>query len=124
MLNRVELLGRLGADPEETATSSGMVIVKMRIATDRRVKNGEEWTNETDWHRVTVFGRTAENCAKFLRKGRQVFVDGRLQYGSYEKEGVKHYTTDIIANDVKFIGGKGDSQVAEPLPVPDEDLPF
>jgi single-strand DNA-binding protein len=106
MINRAILLGRLGADPELKSTTSGSSVCNLRVATDHRVKRGDSWEDETEWHRVTCFGRVAENCGKYLEKGRQVFIEGRIQTRSWEKDGVKRYSTEIIANEVKFIGSK------------------
>src|SRR5688500_7456925 len=106
-LNRVTLIGNLGADPELKSAGSTSVC-NLSIATSYKPKDKEEIT---EWHRVTVFGKTAENCAKYLQKGRSVYVDGRLQTRSYEKDGIKRYSTDIVATDVKFLGGpKGEAR--------------
>jgi len=106
-LNKVMIIGNLGRDPEVSYTPSGLAITKFSIATtDVRVdRNSGERTERTEWHRITVFGKTAENCGRFLSKGRQVYVEGRLQTSSYEKDGITRYSTDIIANQVTFLGG-------------------
>lgn len=104
-VNQVVLVGRLGRDPEIKTTQSGTEVCKLSVATSRKYK-GEE---QTQWHRVTVFGKAAEACGRFLSKGRQVAVTGRIEYSESERDGVKRYFTDIIAQDVQFIGGKGDS---------------
>ncbi|SCY70218.1 single-stranded DNA-binding protein [Desulfoluna spongiiphila] len=107
-LNKVMIIGNLGRDPEVSYTPSGLAICKFSIATtDVRVdRNSGERTERTEWHRITVFGKTAENCGRFLAKGRQVYVEGRLQTSSYEKDGITRYSTDIIANQVTFLGGR------------------
>ena len=108
MLNKVHLIGNLGADPETRTTGGGMVVASLRLATSRRVKKGDNWEEETEWHKVTVFGKTAENCAKYLKKGRQVFVEGRIHYSKYkDKDGNERYGVEVVADDVKFLGGKG-----------------
>lgn len=107
-LNKVMIIGNLGRDPEVSYTPSGLAITKFSVATtDVRVdRNSGERTERTEWHRITVFGKTAENCGRYLAKGRQVYVEGRLQTSSYEKDGITRYSTDIIANQVTFLGGR------------------
>lgn len=107
-LNKVMIIGNLGRDPEVSYTPSGLAICKFSVATtDVRVdRNSGERNERTEWHRITVFGKTAENCGRFLAKGRQVYVEGRLQTSSYEKDGITRYSTDIIANQVTFLGGR------------------
>lgn len=105
-VNKVILIGRLGQNPDMKNTASGMAIAKLNVATSRRVKKGEEWVEETEWHRVTTFGKTAEACGRFLEKGRQVYVEGRLQTSSYEKDGEKRYSTEVVADTVQFLGDK------------------
>lgn len=106
MLNKALLIGNLGADPETRTAGSGTVITNLRVATSRRVKEDDSYVEKTEWHRVTVFGKTAESCAKYLKKGRQVYVEGRIETQQWtDKEGVERYTTVIIADDVRFLGG-------------------
>jgi single-strand DNA-binding protein len=106
-LNRVLILGRLGADPELRYTASQYAVCSLRVATNDRKKNADgTWVDTTEWHSVSVFGKTAENCSKFLSKGRQVFVEGKLQTRKWQdSEGKDRYKTEIIANAVQFIGG-------------------
>lgn len=111
-LNKVMILGNLGADPEIRYTQSQLAICSLRMATNERRKNADgEWVDETEWHRVTVFGKQAENCAQYLKKGRQAFIEGRIKTNKWQdKEGNDRYTTEILANNVQFIGGRsGDS---------------
>jgi len=104
-LNRVIVLGNLGSTPE-LKNASGTPVTNLSVATtDRWVKDGEK-KEATEWHRVSVFGKSAENCAKYLQKGQQVLVEGRLQTRSYEVEGVKKFSTEIVASNVQFLGGK------------------
>jgi single-strand DNA-binding protein len=106
-VNKVILVGNLGADPEVRYASSGAAVVNFRIATS------ENWTNKeggketrTEWHRIVAFGKLAEICAEYLNKGKQVYVEGRLQSRSWEdKEGNKKWTTEIVANNVVMLGG-------------------
>jgi single-strand DNA-binding protein len=109
-INKVILVGNLGNDPETRYTQGGMAITTLSLATTsvRKGKDGET-QEKTEWHRVKLFGKLGEIAGEYLRKGRQVYIEGRLEYGSYEKDGVKHYTTDIIADDMQMLGG-GDGQ--------------
>lgn len=110
-MNLVILKGNLGRDPELKHTKSGTPVVSLSVATNGREKKGEEWIDAVEWHRVTVWGKQAEHCAKYLQKGRQVLVRGRLKTESYEKDGVKKWETKIIAEPfgVDFIGKAGAS---------------
>lgn len=101
-MNNVVLIGRLTRDVELRYTTSQMAVATFTLAIDRPVKAGKE--KEADFPRVTTFGKTAENCEKYLAKGRMVAVQGSLQTGSYEdKDGKRVYTTDVIANRVEFL---------------------
>lgn len=118
MVNKVILIGNLGADPETRETKSGSSVGNLRIATNERRKIDGEWADHTEWHRVTVFGKTAENCEKYLSKGRQVYVEGRIQTRQWkDKEGNDKYTTEIVADQVRFLSGAsegGDYQRSQP----------
>jgi single-strand DNA-binding protein len=131
-VNKVILVGNLGADPEMRYTAGGTAVCKFRLATTERYKDRQGNMQErTDWHRVTAWGKLAEICGQYLAKGKQVYIEGRLEYGSYEKDGVKHYTTDIIANTMQMLGAAG-NRLQEPEPafgppaggVPEDDIPF
>lgn len=107
-VNKVILVGNLGRDPELRYTQNGKPVCQLNVATTRQWGKGDDRKEETEWHRVTVWDKAAEACNKFLEKGRQVYVEGRLQTRKYEdKEGVTKYATDIIAETVQFLGGKG-----------------
>ena len=111
-MNSVALIGRLTRDPEvKYAPESQMAVATFSIAIDRPARAGQE--KKTDFPRITVFGRQAENCERFLKKGRLVGVQGRLQTGSYtNKDGITVYTTDVVANNVEFLDwGNKDDQV-------------
>ena len=100
-MNSVVLIGRLTRDPELRYTTSQMAVATFSLAIDRPVRAGKE--RETDFPRVTVFGKQAENCEKYLAKGRMAAVQGRLQTGSYtNKDGATVYTTDVVADRVEF----------------------
>lgn len=110
-VNKVILVGTLGADPETRYTANGNAICSIRIATN------ESWTDKatgqkqerTEWHRVKFFGRLAEIAGEYLKKGRQVYVEGSLRTDKYtDKDGIERYTTDIIANEMQMLGGPGD----------------
>ncbi|HVU49359.1 MAG TPA: single-stranded DNA-binding protein [Polyangia bacterium] len=107
-INKVILIGNLGADPELKYTPSSRALCNLRIATTEVFKDKSGARQErTEWHRVTVWGEQAENCSKYLSKGRSVYIEGKLQTRSYEKEGQKHYATDVVADRVVFLGGGG-----------------
>ena len=108
-VNKVILVGNLGKDPEMKYTNSQMAIARFSIATTEKKKDQSgNWVDQTEWHRVVTFGKTAENCNNYLKKGRQVYVEGRIQTSKWQdKEGKDRYTTEIIANTVQFLGGKG-----------------
>jgi single-strand DNA-binding protein len=108
-LNRVMLLGNLGADPELRVTPGGQAVLKLRLATNESYVDRNNVRQErTEWHRVTVWGRRAEALGKILQKGDLLFVEGRLQTSSYEKNGEKRYSTEVIANNIVLPGsGRG-----------------
>lgn len=105
-VNKVIVLGNLGADPELRYTEANKGVCNMRIATNEKWKdrNGQK-QEHTEWHKVTVWGELAENCGKYLEKGRSVYVEGRLQTREYEKDGQKRFSTEIVADKVVFLGG-------------------
>ena len=135
-VNKVILIGNLGADPEVRYTPSGSAVANFNIATS------EQWTDKsgekqerTEWHRIVAWGRTGEVCGEYLHKGRQVYVEGRLQTRAWEdRDGNKRYTTEVIAHTVKMLGPAGkegrvesrDQQfpVEEPINVPEDEIPF
>ena len=105
-INRVVLVGNLTADPELRALPSGTSVCQLRIAVNDRIKdrNSGEWTDYANYFDVTVFGAAGENCAKYLAKGRQVAVDGRLRFRQWEKDGQKRSKVEVVAESVQFIG--------------------
>ncbi len=112
-LNKVMLLGNLGADPELRVTPSGQSILKLRLATtESYLDKGGARQERTEWHRITVWGKRAEALSKILGKGSTIFVDGRIQTSSYEKNGEKRYSTDIVANNI-ILAGRGRAGGAE-----------
>lgn len=140
-LNKVFVMGNLGGDPDLKMTSTGQAVARFNVATN------ESWTDKqgqrqerTEWHRIVVWGRQAEQCNQYLRKGSTVFVEGRIQTESWQdQQGQKKYTTEIIAGRVQFMEsrrGGGDAMDQAPLPepsgrdiqapdsIPDDDVPF
>ncbi|RME30095.1 single-stranded DNA-binding protein [Candidatus Parcubacteria bacterium] len=119
-LNKAFLIGNLTRDPEERALPSGTKVVSFGIATNRRYKDASgAWQEATDYHNIVVFGRQAESCAQYLKKGDMVFVEGRLQTRSWDRDGQKQYRTEIVADRVQFGpkgagGARGKPQDAEP----------
>ena len=107
-VNKVMLIGRLGRDPEIRYSQQGTAMVNFSIATSEQWtdKNTGERQERTEWHRIVVFGKQAEICEKYLAKGREVFIEGRLQTRNYEKDGQTHYITEIVVSNVQFIGPK------------------
>ena len=142
-VNKVILVGNLGRDPELRYTPGGQAVTSFSVATNERWNDKEGKTQErTEWHRIVVWGKQAENCANYLQKGRPVYIEGRLQTREWEdKEGQKRQTTEIVAQTVQFLGGReggaggapraaggpGPARENEPEPGPpggSEDIPF
>jgi single stranded DNA-binding protein len=109
-INKVIIVGNLGADPETRYTGSGTAITSLRIATSEAWtdKQSGEKQERTEWHRVKLFGKLAEIAGEYLKKGRQVYIEGSLRTDKYtDKDGVERYSTDIIANEMQMLGGQG-----------------
>lgn len=134
-VNKVFLVGNLGADPEVRFTAGGTAVANFRIATTEvwNDKSGER-QERTEWHRIVVWGKQAEHCGEFLRKGRSVHIEGRIQTREWEdREGQRRWTTEIVADRVTFLGGRGEGggqggmgggQSDGPPPLDDSDIPF
>lgn len=125
-VNKIILLGYIGRDPEVAYSPSGMAVCKFSIATTKRKKGGD---NETSWHRCTAFDKRGEVIGQYVSKGQQLYIEGELQYGQYEKDGITRYTTDIIVNNFSFVGGsEKNNNKSSQTPVghglPDDDIPF
>lgn len=120
-LNRVQLLGRLGKDPEFKATSGGADVCNFSLATSEPYtdKNGQK-QEKTEWHKIIVWGKLGELCNKYMTKGSQCLVEGRLQTRSWEKDGVTKYMTEIVANNVQFLSNSG----SKPETNDQDDMPF
>lgn len=134
-VNKVFLLGNLGQDPELRYTQSQSAVCTLSLATGERRKNAEgEWVDHTEWHSVVVWGKQAENCGKYLSKGSQAHIEGRLQTRKWQdKDGNDRYTTEIVATQINFVGSKGErSQAKAPAaeinpgstPFEDDEVPF
>ena len=128
MYQKVTLLGRLGSDPELKDVGNTQVAT-FGMATDRRVKKDGNWEKETDWHRIVAWGKTAEAAEKYLNKGDVAFIEGRVSYREWKnREGEKRKTTEIVANEIKFLpsgkgGGKSNSRGGGD-DFGDDDIPF
>jgi single-strand DNA-binding protein len=133
-VNKVILVGNLGADPEVRYSGTGTAVTNFRVATS------ENWTNKeggketrTDWHRVVAFGKLAEICAEYLSKGKQVYVEGKLRTRSWDdKEGNKRWITEVVASNMVMLGQSAEQSKAmgsepgegPPEPAHDDDIPF
>lgn len=142
-VNKVILVGNLGANPEMRFTQGGQTVANLRLATTERWtdKNGQR-QEQTEWHRVVVWGKQAEMCGKYLTKGRQVYVEGRIRTRQWQdQQGQKRFTTEVVAQTVQFLdsradgGPREDTSVAAPPDEvvnnnndfgggPDDDIPF
>lgn len=139
-VNKVILIGNLGGDPEVRYTTSGSAVATFSIATSEEWKDrtSGEKQSRTEWHRVVAFGRLGEICGEYLHKGKQVYVEGRLQTRSWEdKDGNTRYTTEIVAREMQMLGpapgrqsqGQGsferqEGPSDEPINMPEDDIPF
>jgi single-strand DNA-binding protein len=126
-VNRVIVLGNVGKDPEIRSTTDGTCIVNLSVATSEKYKDksGKQVEN-TEWHRVSAFGKLAEIIRDYVTKGSKVYIEGKLKTRSYEKEGVKMYTTEIVASEMQMLDGKGDKPQAPQGDngFDDSDIPF
>ena len=116
MVNKVQLIGRLGKDPEVRFLPDGTQTTGFSLATDESYKDklGQR-VQKTEWHRIVTFGKLAEICGQYLQKGKLVFLEGRIQTRSWEdKEGAKHSTTEILARDMKMLESKGNGNGSQP----------
>lgn len=105
-VNKVILVGNVGRDPEYRQTSSGTGITKFSLATsDRRFKD-QDGNPRTEWHNIVAWGRQAEFCRDYIKKGTQLFIEGTIRYDNYEKDGVKKYFTEIHVREIEFVGSR------------------
>lgn len=114
-LNKAQLIGNIGRDPELRYTTNGTAVCTISLATSRNWKDKQsgEKREETEWHRVTFYDRLAEIIGEYGRKGKSLYVEGRLKTSKYEKNGQDHYTTEIIADSMQFLGGRDDGEQEE-----------
>lgn len=107
-VNKVIIIGNLGRDPEIRYSQQGLAIVNFPVATSEQWtdKNSGERQEKTEWHRIVAFGKPAETLEKYLNKGSQIYIEGRLQTSTYDKEGQTHYSTEIVVNNFQFLGGR------------------
>ena len=142
MINKVILVGRLGRDPELRHTPSGTAVANFSLATDERWTSNGETQSRTEWHNIVVWSKLAEICNQYLTKGRLIFIEGRLQTRDWkDKDGNKRRTTEIVASDMKMLGGRredapvGETVAAETgsssessndmeVGIADDDIPF
>jgi len=135
MINKVILIGNLGADPEVRYTQNGTAVTNFRVATTESFKKDGERQEQTEWHRVVAFGRLGEICGEYLSKGSKVYIEGRLQTRKWEdRDGNARYTTEIIAREMKMLSARGASGAVgnqpeePPFPTPssdiEDDVPF
>jgi single-strand DNA-binding protein len=112
-MNKIHVIGNVGRDPEMRYTPSGQSVTSFSVASNRRYRTTEgEQREETEWFNVSAFGRLSEICNQFLTRGRQVYVEGRLRGRSYtDRDGQPRYSLEITANDVQFLGGRGEGEV-------------
>lgn len=130
MLNKVVLIGRLTKDPDLRYTTSGVPVTRFTLAVNRNYTN-QQGEREADFIPITVWRNTAENCAKYLSKGRMVAVAGRIQTGSYEQDGQRRYTWEVVADEVQFLGwgerkesAQDDTPGFSDVEMDDNELPF
>ncbi len=114
-MNRVTLIGNIGADAELKITPSGGAVLKFTLATSERWtdKSTGEKKDKTEWHRCVSFQKSAEKLAQYLVKGTKIAVEGAMTYGKYEKDGVTHYTADVKVQNIEFVGSKGGGKPVE-----------
>ena len=139
MLNKVMLIGNLGRDPEVRSTASGQPVANFTLATSRRVKDRTgNFQKQTEWHNIVCFGRQAEIAGQYLRKGKQIYVEGRIQTRSWDdaKSGEKRYKTEVVCENFQMLGarpgegeapaggGYGEEPAGGPEPLGDDDIPF
>lgn len=127
-LNKAMVIGRLGKDPEVRATQGGTKVANFSVATSKKWKDKKgDAHEETQWHRIIAWGKLAEICEKYLKKGKQVYIEGELQTREWkDKEGVTKYTTEIVASNLQMLGNKdgGGEQPPHPAETAEEDGPL
>jgi single-strand DNA-binding protein len=131
-VNKVILVGNVGKDPEVRYTQTGTAVATFSLATSDRIKRNDQWEDRTEWHNIVAWGRTAETCGQWVKKGTQLFVDGRIQTRKWQdRDGNNRYTTEIVVNQMLLLGrGQGqrpdagqDSSPAGGARAPADDFP-
>lgn len=122
-VNKVILVGNLGRDPEVRYTTGGTAVTNLRIATSEQWKDKQsgERKESTEWHQVVLFGRLGEIAGEYLKKGRTVYIEGRLQTRKWEKDGIDRYSTEIVANEMQILGSRGGANDTAPMPYGDDE---
>lgn len=122
MLNKVQIIGRVGKDPEVRYATNGDAIANFTVATSERYKDKQtgEAVEKTEWHNVSAFRRLGEIVGEYVRKGSLIYIEGKIQTRKYEKDGVTHYATGIVASEMKMLGGKNDNQQQQGQPRPQQ----
>jgi len=135
-LNKVMLIGNVGRDPEFKTTANGLALVNLPIATSEKWKDKQGVQQEkTEWHRVVMFNKLAELAGQYVKKGSKLYIEGKITTSSYEKDGEKRYSTEIIANSMQFLDSKPQQSAPQPQHKPaqpdnpfgsdfDDDIPF
>ena len=134
-INKVILIGRLGSDVEVKYTASGIAVASVSLATTTAFKDGDQMREQVEWHKVVAWRKLAEILGQYAHKGSRIYVEGRLQTRTWEKDGQKHYSTEVVAATIQLLDGKPQAQEAGPVndaapaqerapEVDTEDLPF
>ncbi|HIM74005.1 MAG TPA: single-stranded DNA-binding protein [Candidatus Marinimicrobia bacterium] len=127
-VNKVVLVGHLGADPESRFTPSGVAVTTFNMATNESWKNKDgEYEDRTEWHRIVLYGKAAETASEYMKKGQLTYVEGRIRTRSWEdKDGMTRYTTEVLGDRFTMLGRKGENKSAAPVDAggDDDDLPF
>ena len=119
-INRIILVGNAGSDPDVRETSGGTPVAHLSLATDRFFRQNDEEQRKTDWHRLTFWGKACDIAARFVQRGSRLYVEGRVEYGSYERDGVTIPTTDIIVQEFVLLDGATAASLA---PTEEEEVP-
>ena len=123
-INKVILVGNLGADPEIRYSPGGMAVVNFSLATSETFSKDGQKQTKTEWHKIVAFGKLAEICGQYLSKGKQVYIEGKIQTRSWDdKEGNKKYTTEIVANSMQMLGSKGEGAAHSASDVSVDNIP-
>lgn len=133
MVNKVILIGRTGKDPEVTTLRDGMKVARVSLATSEAYTNkAGEKVEQTEWHNLSLWQGRAEIAERYISKGKLLYVEGKLHYSTFEKDGNKHYRTEVVVDRMRMLGGKPEAQTSQPnntktdypLPGGEDDLPF